>query len=445
MLSSPFSSPLQRCLPALILAVTLSSSLAGSGTEWQGDALANLWSDSANWTAGVPNSSTNVILPDVPSGQLQITDSHASALTIAVAATSSAFTISSESPYALELYGDFANESLATVSIAADVLLKNSLTLAGTVGLLDFFGSMDAALTQNLLSGTVAFGGTLVLALESTASYGNFTLLSEASLDLTGLTTLAFSPSAYTGVLNDTFQLFDVSAGSWSGVSELAIATDSLPVLTEGLSWNCTNFETDGSISVVPEPGSLGLFLSACAALGICLWRRGRRAPIPAHPRQSMLLKIRHVVALLAAALVLNACQTVDPDAPARLAMNAAIRAETPGDYFIGRRMYKADYKMWGWVREPGRPWTSARLVMLNEQGKLAPDREAGKLGTDNNYEYRLTGTFSGETVYEPASDRFYPEFVLTGYEVINKTPPGIYIVKRQEDPAVRIIMAPVY
>jgi hypothetical protein len=36
-------------------------------------------------------------------------------------------------------------------------------------------------------------------------------------------------------------------------------------------------------------------------------------------------------------------------------------------------------------------------------------------------------GRFSGETVYEPASNGFYPEFVLTGYDLISQTPPPIY------------------
>jgi len=151
------------------------------------------------------------------------------------------------------------------------------------------------------------------------------------------------------------------------------------------------------------------------------------------------------VATLTATIIFLNACQTVDPEAPARAAMNAAIRAEAPGDHFIGRRMYKSDYKMWGWVREPGKSWTTARLVMLNEQTKLAPDREAGKIGSDNNHEYRLHGRFTGDTVYEPASDKFYPEFLLTGCELIDAKPTGIYITNRQEDPDIRIIMAPVH
>jgi hypothetical protein len=150
-----------------------------------------------------------------------------------------------------------------------------------------------------------------------------------------------------------------------------------------------------------------------------------------------------YLVAL--AAFLLTSCETLDREGPAREALAAAIRAEAPGDYFIGRRMFKKDYKMWGWVREPGKPWKTAQLVMMNEQLKLAPDREGGKLGTDNNFEYRLRGRFTGETVYEPASDKFYPEFQLTGYELISQTPPSIYIVKRQEDPEVRIIAAPPY
>jgi hypothetical protein len=64
-------------------------------------------------------------------------------------------------------------------------------------------------------------------------------------------------------------------------------------------------------------------------------------------------------------------------------------------------------------------------------------------LGTDNNHEYRLFGRFSGETVYEPASDRFYPEFVLTNYELLSTRPLSIYLNKKQEDPEVRIIMEP--
>jgi len=148
---------------------------------------------------------------------------------------------------------------------------------------------------------------------------------------------------------------------------------------------------------------------------------------------------------LLVVIAFLCGCETVPkgPD-PRRVEMEAAIRAETPGDYFIGRRIYKNDYKMWGWVRQPGKQWSTARLVMLNEQSTLAPDRAQGKLGIDNNFEYRLNGRFTGEMVYEPASNRFYPEFLLTGYEVRSQLPPQIFGDPRSIDPAVRLLTPPI-
>ena len=151
-------------------------------------------------------------------------------------------------------------------------------------------------------------------------------------------------------------------------------------------------------------------------------------------------LKILSVLALiLSAGCETTGITSVRPDP--RIA--AAITAEAPGNYYIGRRYYKKDYKMWGWVRRPGQQWKDAQLVMLNENTKLAPDREAGTLGIDNNTEYRLQGRFTGGDVYEPASNKFYPEFVLTGYEVISNAPPMIFSDRRALDPSIRLLTPP--
>ena len=146
---------------------------------------------------------------------------------------------------------------------------------------------------------------------------------------------------------------------------------------------------------------------------------------------------------LLAVITIVAACQTVDTNAPTRAAMQQAITQERPGNYFIGRRMYKVDYKMWGWIRKPGEQWTTAQLVMLNEHKCLAPDRQQNKIGSDNNYEYRLEGYFSGQTVYEPASDNFYPEFVLLKASVLSTSPVNIYRYKEELDPNYRILTPP--
>jgi len=130
----------------------------------------------------------------------------------------------------------------------------------------------------------------------------------------------------------------------------------------------------------------------------------------------------------LIGALFLNSCQTVPQGIQqARIEMAQRIAVEPPGDYYIGRRYYKPDYKFWGYVRRPGQSWNTAQLVMLNEKQKIAPDREQLEFGNDNNYEYKLYGEFSGDKVYEPASNSVYPEFVLKGYELISTNPPPIF------------------
>jgi hypothetical protein len=145
--------------------------------------------------------------------------------------------------------------------------------------------------------------------------------------------------------------------------------------------------------------------------------------------------------------LAIAGCETpiVYQSSQDRAIITAAIAKEAPGNYFIGRRFYKVDYKMWGWVRKPGEPWKQSQLVMFNEQKKLAPDREQNTIGSDNNYEYKLNGYFSGEKVYEPASDRFYSEFVLKSSTLISTNAPLIFPDQRSIDPAVRLIGPPQY
>jgi len=152
-------------------------------------------------------------------------------------------------------------------------------------------------------------------------------------------------------------------------------------------------------------------------------------------------------VAALAAAFAFTGCATLSGGSSAtaaREAMNAEIKAEAPGNYYIGRRYYKVDYKFWGYIRKPGQPWTDAKLVMLNENKHLAPDREGGTLGVDNGHEYKLFGSFSGDTIYEPSSNGKYPEFVLTGYELRNATPAPIFDpIGPALDPTRRVIVSP--
>jgi hypothetical protein len=157
-----------------------------------------------------------------------------------------------------------------------------------------------------------------------------------------------------------------------------------------------------------------------------------------------MTLLRRFVLVSSVSATLITGCATSGGgvDGAARTAMTDSIRAE-PSGYFVGRRYYKTDYKFWGFIRQSGQPWNTAKLVMMNENSKLAPDREQGKIGSDNNYEYKLLGDFTGDTVYEPASNRFYPEFRLKGAELLSSTPAKIYREGGATDPDRRIIAKP--
>jgi len=154
----------------------------------------------------------------------------------------------------------------------------------------------------------------------------------------------------------------------------------------------------------------------------------------------------RIAIPLILACLALAGCATLgDSGGSRRAAMNAAIRAEQPGDYFVGRRMLKNNYKVWGWVRSPRQSWKEAQSVVFNEHKAFAPVRARSAIGTDNGHEYRLQGYFSGDKVYEPASDMIFPEFVLTGYELRSQNPPNIYRRSIRNRPESNIFTKPVH
>lgn len=147
-------------------------------------------------------------------------------------------------------------------------------------------------------------------------------------------------------------------------------------------------------------------------------------------------MKQNVVLIIAAAALLLVGCQTTeDQFTQSQALLNRTIAGEPPGNYFVGRRFYRKNFFFWGYIRPPRQPWSSSKLVMMNEQKMLAPDRQANKAGFDSNYEYRLQGYFSGQTVYEPASNSFYPEFVLTSYKLISDHPPQIFRDPKAMDP----------
>jgi len=145
---------------------------------------------------------------------------------------------------------------------------------------------------------------------------------------------------------------------------------------------------------------------------------------------------------LLCSAMLLASC--ADPMVQQQLdARRSVISAEGRGDYFIGRRYFIERTQFWGYLRRPGQSWDDSKLVVINESQKLTPDRlpemptdGSPSRGYDHNREYRIQGYFTGQKVYDPNSDLFLPEFMLTNYELINESPGWLFHPKEKYDGA---------
>jgi hypothetical protein len=126
----------------------------------------------------------------------------------------------------------------------------------------------------------------------------------------------------------------------------------------------------------------------------------------------------------------------------------AAIATEPSGDFYYGRRYYVEKTRFWGYVRRPRQSWDKAKLVMIREDRKRQPDRlpengpEGRRYAFDNNHEYRLKGYYTGKEAYDPNSNQFLPEFMLTDYEVVNRNPGWLFRPDDKYD-AYRITLYP--
>jgi len=123
------------------------------------------------------------------------------------------------------------------------------------------------------------------------------------------------------------------------------------------------------------------------------------------------------------------------------------IAKEARGDFYYGRRYYVQKTRFWGYLREPGNPAYTAKLVIFNEARKRNPDRlpEAGpgqNYGFDNNYEYKIYGRYTGRTLYEPNSNQVLPEFLLTDYKVVSTNPGWLFTPSDHYNP-IRVTLLP--
>ncbi len=147
------------------------------------------------------------------------------------------------------------------------------------------------------------------------------------------------------------------------------------------------------------------------------------------------MLKSAIKTAVIAAPLILLCqCDTLKSDCRAVAEREAEIAKETPGDYYVGRRYYVPLTRFWGYLRRPGESWRYAKLVIMDESIVHNPDRgyeppvKGATFGYDQNYEYTLCGSYTGETAYDPSTDQVLPVFKPTQFNLRNEKPGFLFV-----------------
>jgi len=126
----------------------------------------------------------------------------------------------------------------------------------------------------------------------------------------------------------------------------------------------------------------------------------------------------------------------------------AQIASEPTGSFYYGRRYFVHKTRFWGYLRKPRQPGSSSKLVIMREDRKTTPDRlpEGGPAGRhygfDQNHEYKIWGNYTGRNAYDPNSNQFLPEFMLTRYEVVDRQPGWLFRPDDRYDPY-RITVVP--
>ncbi len=171
-----------------------------------------------------------------------------------------------------------ANNTTGSATGSGAVLIGAVGTLAGT-GTLSGEVIVDGTLNPGNSPGTLNFGDDLTLGSSATLNLeitgiggGEFDILNGDTANLFTLGgTLALNNTGYTPVLNDSITVFtnwDAFAGSFTSIT----GTD----LGGGLYWDTSALASTGSLTVIPEPGTWALLLTA-GTYGVIFFRRRRK------------------------------------------------------------------------------------------------------------------------------------------------------------------------
>ena len=84
-------------------------------------------------------------------------------------------------------------------------------------------------------------------------------------------------------------------------------------------------------------------------------------------------------------------------------------------------------------VAKTTRLFTTGLLSSADRLPEMGPPGQ--RYGFDQNYEYRIEGSFNGRKAYDPNSNQILPEFRATKFTVIDRNPGWLFSPKDHYDP----------
>lgn len=165
-----------------------------------------------------------------------------------------------------------------TVQVQSAGRLTGDFTVAGAAQLA---GTLSPGNGGNNAIGAARFGSSLTT---TSTGVANFELASASSFDtlvvggaytLAGLVTVNLI-AGYSPVAGASFNLIDWGSLDASGFTLLTGLDFSGAALAPGLAWDTSRFITEGTVQVVPEPGTWALMMGGLALVGAAALRRRR-------------------------------------------------------------------------------------------------------------------------------------------------------------------------
>jgi hypothetical protein len=245
--------------------------LVNAQSVWNDGGLDASWTNSTNWTGGIPTSLSNVTIGVTPTANTITLDTSTQTNSIASLTFGNGIGIAEITPLGVETLSVSGN---ITNSGSTQQKFSIALTASGSAawsGPLLYANTVDIGANSITLSGVNNFTGSSIgFTITNASTYGKF--LGSFSSSITNATTVNISSGSYVFLAGDTFDFTTSSFGTAN------IGT--LPTLTGGMTWNTTSFISNGVLSVVaaiPEPSTYGALFGA-AVIGFGVWRKRRKA-----------------------------------------------------------------------------------------------------------------------------------------------------------------------